>query len=797
MVNIKFEKREMFTFLLFILVFYVLFFLTGCDGCDPTPITPCNGILYSCHPQGCDYCVWTDNNQGACDKRCGAPESSHQVMPGKGVKGGCFFGQIVDENCFCKWVDMDLDSYSGIASGYGTEDDCNDFNSNVYPGAEEICNNMDDDCDGEVDEGGVCRINVFVCKTNNFDENSKNCFDGEFSSGSTTTNMLTISYHTNIDDFGENTFYTYVCDAYLGDGDYGCYYFVGGKFEVVRNIFCDNDGYIDEGEECDINLDTGLVNIGGKTCENFGYTGGLLGCDFTCNFDFSNCVGSNNCDYDNQRDIENGEECDGSDLNLRGCGDFGLRGAGLKCNSNCQYDFSECECSEWSVCGSLEDDRTRFCPSADGFNVVMKKQPCIIDDKCGPEDDLDNDTYFSRNCWDQERGISSFIRGLDCDDTNSEINPGTGEICDYGLDNDCDGSADVGCNCMVGETLVCGTNEGVCRKGIQLCVGGIWGACGGAGYVGPVDEVCGNGLDDNCDGYIDEGCFCTEGDVQECGSDIGICQKGNQTCINNAWSVCNGEITPFTEICNDGLDNDCDGYTDDEDLSCKAPDRTGEGEEGGSSVKIIEKIPMCEDGKITSKCKCGDKIYTRGYCYSNSYSRKSRGGEIYTPAEEDTFITEKLSSEEREGSNFWVWFLIIIILLGLVVFVGLYKKGKIKLKFINKYFRRVPFVNNIFKKAFKYGGINDLIDYFDRSLKKGKNRQLLISKALQKGWKKSDIDAALKEVDSKHNRFKPLIDYVKRAFEKGLKKKKIKKDVLKSGWDKEDFNFAYRNIKKK
>jgi hypothetical protein len=49
------------------------------------------------------------------------------------------------------WQDTDLDNdgydrFSGIV-------DCNDFDKSIFPGAPEVCNHSDDDCDGTVDEG--------------------------------------------------------------------------------------------------------------------------------------------------------------------------------------------------------------------------------------------------------------------------------------------------------------------------------------------------------------------------------------------------------------------------------------------------------------------------------------------------------------------------------------------------------------------------------------------------------------------------------------------------------------------
>lgn len=37
--------------------------------------------------------------------------------------------------------------------GYSPPDDCKDTNPQIHPGAIERCNTVDDDCDGEIDEG--------------------------------------------------------------------------------------------------------------------------------------------------------------------------------------------------------------------------------------------------------------------------------------------------------------------------------------------------------------------------------------------------------------------------------------------------------------------------------------------------------------------------------------------------------------------------------------------------------------------------------------------------------------------
>jgi len=132
------------------------------------------------------------------------------------------------------------------------------------------------------------------------------------------------------------------------------------------------------------------------------------------------------------------------------------------------------------------------------------------------------------------------------------------EVCDGRLDEDCDGIVDEGCECTSGETRSCGVDAGLCQSGTQTCAAGTWGEC--TGYVGPEPEVC-DGTDNDCDGTVDEGCLCAEGDTRACGLDEGVCAAGTQTCIGGAWSGCVGSVDPSAELC-DGLDNDCDGMAD-------------------------------------------------------------------------------------------------------------------------------------------------------------------------------------------------------------------------------------------
>lgn len=88
------------------------------------------------------------------------------------------------------------------------------------------------------------------------------------------------------------------------------------------------------------------------------------------------------------------------------------------------------------------------------------------------------------------------------------------------------------------------------------------------------DEICGNGLDDNGDGLVDEDCPCDRGTTQPCfvgplaSAGVGICVYGSQLCGGDiefpTWGQCEGYGVATEEIADNGMDDDCDGEIDEQ-----------------------------------------------------------------------------------------------------------------------------------------------------------------------------------------------------------------------------------------
>jgi hypothetical protein len=155
-------------------------------------------------------------------------------------------------------------------------------------------------------------------------------------------------------------------------------------------------------------------------------------------------------------------------------------------------------------------------------------------------------------------------------DCRSVTGPQT-ETCD-GIDTDCDGSPDNNavcpngqvcsnghCVCSEGSHMNCTVTsaKGPCAAGTQTCQGGKWGTC--TSSVMAKAETCGDGVDNNCDGMIDEcpsGQACSMGACVPNGSYLASC---NQCSLSGTTLTCQActdslgkpHVSSLTGLCSD------------------------------------------------------------------------------------------------------------------------------------------------------------------------------------------------------------------------------------------------------
>lgn len=287
------------------------------------------------------------------------------------------------------------------------------------------------------------------------------------------------------------------------------------------------------------------------------------------------------CDNDNDGYAEDEGDCDDTLASVHPNAQEVCNGIDDDCNGLIDEGLSPPQmCLSKGVCAGT----SAICKGKQGFvcEYPLTYEPIEVscdglDNDCDGETDEDlplpkNDCLQDGVCAGS-KWICTGEGGWQCSYPDSYEE--TEYSCD-GLDNDCDGETDEGLG--LGET--CQVGIGACTAiGVLVCAANGQTKCSAiAGEPSP--EIC-DGVDNDCDGETDEG-FVDEtkrvGDI--CTVGIGACMTvGKYRCSADGSALVCSAVPgqPTQEICGDGIDNDCDGETDESECGgggCMAMNQT-------------------------------------------------------------------------------------------------------------------------------------------------------------------------------------------------------------------------------
>ncbi len=157
----------------------------------------------------------------------------------------------------------------------------------------------------------------------------------------------------------------------------------------------------------------------------------------------------------------------------------------------------------------------------------------------------------------------------DCDDNDDLVNPDAAEVCDDGIDNNCDGLGDCYDTDDCGTVAACtdctdGDGDGYYDDNIDDVCSGKNDCNDSDGSINPgATEICDDTIDNDCNGDIDlADAYCSD---DKDGDDY---TPSENDCNDNDASINPG----VKEVCDDGIDNNCNGKIDSADPKCSSTD---------------------------------------------------------------------------------------------------------------------------------------------------------------------------------------------------------------------------------
>jgi hypothetical protein len=539
--------------------------------------TRCDGLDNDCDGQTDEHLLGTPDDCGFCGQRCAFPHAA-----GLCVEDGCERG-----DCERGWNDADGND------GNGCEYACNPTRD-----GEEVCDQIDNDCDGHTDEGfdtardpSHCGACDHACA---YPHGVPACADGACALEGCEAGWANANGR---DDDGCELPCVPSGDEVCDGTDNDCDGHTDEGFDTQADAAnCGECGHVCAFDNASAECHDGRC-VAGACARGFHDVDGLPGCEYACNptrggveacdeID-NDCDGHTDEDFDLTSDAAHCGACDhacgfpngvagceGGRCVLSGCaaGFVDLDGP----DNGCEY---ACTPTGDERCNGADDDCDGH--ADEGFDLLNDAANCGL---CGRRCAPDNAVGL---CMVGECGIGSCAPGfydLDgraddgCEYACVPQNGGI-EACN-GVDDDCDGRVDEdfdlhtdASNCGIcGRVCDLLNAESACQDGecAQVrCLDGfvdVDGAPGCEYACIPQNggaEVC-NRADDDCDGQIDEGT------LNRCGG----CGPEPAEVCNGVDDDCDGQVDEGTlnrcggcgpepaEVCN-GVDDDCDGVVDD------------------------------------------------------------------------------------------------------------------------------------------------------------------------------------------------------------------------------------------